>query len=172
MKRAIACVLVSTAVIAGCGGGSKQSSSDRSSSPMTTSGVQNPTGVLQQAVRAAIRSNAELSNWVLWHNAIPSWAGQSTRGAALDALRASAAARRRQHLQMLGVSPHFEILSITLDPSYTVATAVVRERGEVRPYRDGRQLGQPIKVNDVARLELRRTGSATHFVVWGVKAAR
>lgn len=161
----LACVL-----IAGCGGAAHHAASTTTATTTTSSATLSPTAQLEQGVRRAIALNGELSNWVLWHNSVPSWAARSTGGPALAALRSAAATRRSGHLQMLGVSPQFQILSITLSPSFTRAVAVVREKGEVRPYRRGKLLGHSIKVDEKARLHLRRTGAASTFVVWQVEA--
>lgn len=163
-------VLIGCALFAGCG--STRSHTASSATKSTAATIPNPTARLEQAVRQAVASNASLSNWVLWHNSVPAWAVQSTAGPALAALRGSAAERQHQHLQMLGISPHFDVLSVTLAPSYTAATVIVRERGNVRPYRNGKPLGRPIKVDENARLELRRSGTALRFVVWKVESAR
>jgi hypothetical protein len=72
---------------------------------------------------------------------------------------------------MRGVSPQFQVVSVTLLPSFAEAVAVVLVKGEVRPYRHGKLLGHAIKVNEKARLHLRRIGSASTFVIWKVEAA-
>lgn len=165
MRRTLIALAV-CALLAGCG---SSSTPKTAATATTTTTVANPTAQLEQAVRSAIKSNGELSNWVLWHNAVPSWATQSTRGPALVALRQAAAARSAQHLRMLGISPRFDVVAIALDPSYLQARATVKEQGEVRPYQHGKPLRHAIKVDDVARLELRRVGA--RFVVWKVEAA-
>jgi hypothetical protein len=169
MRRTLL-TLIGCALLAGCGGSSH--TTNASSTPSSTTTAPDSAVQLEQAVHRAVESNASLSNWVLWHNEVPSWATQSTGGPALAALRSSAAGRRTQHLQVRGISPRFAVLSITLDPSYQSATAVIKETGEVRPYRDGKSLGHPIKVNETARLEFRRAGSEARFVVWKVGPAR
>jgi hypothetical protein len=165
MRRTLV-ALAACALIAGCGSSSIPKTAATTTTTTTTA---SPTAQLEQAVRSAIKSNGELSNWVLWHNAVPSWATRSTGGPALAALRHAAAARSAQHLRMLGLSPHFDVVAIALDPSYSQATATVREQGEVRPYQHGKPLRHLIKVDDVAHLELRRAGA--RFVVWKVEAA-
>jgi hypothetical protein len=171
MRRPPIACLLAAALLAGCGGAGKHASGAASPRGGGQASA-NENVLLERDVRAAVRDNARLSNYVLWHNAVPSWAAQSTGGPALAALRASAAARRQQRLQMLGIAPRFDILAIRVDPSYLSASATVRERGAVRPYRDGKSLGRPIKVNATARLELERIGHAPRFVVWKVGPAR
>lgn len=168
MRRTLP-VLLACALLAGCGGASTHTTSTTKASTTTATTPVNATAQLEQGVRRAIALNAELSNWVLWHNSIPAWSARSTGGPALAALRSSAATRRHGHLQVRGISPRFQIISITLSPSYTRAVAVVRETGEVRPYRNGKVLGHPVKVNEKAHLQLRRTGSGSAFVVWQVE---
>ncbi len=169
MRRTLLALLVCL-LIAGCGGGGSHTASTTTTSTTTTTTV-NATAQLEQGVRRAIALNSELSNWVLWHNVIPTWAARSTGGPALAAMRSAAAGRRHEHLQMRGVSPQFHVVSVTLSPSFTQAVAVVLVKGEVRPYRHGKLLGHAIKVNEKARLHLRRAGTASTFVVWKVEAA-
>jgi hypothetical protein len=159
--------LIGCALLAGCGSSAHPTTTTSSATGTT----RDPTAQLEQAVRSAVASNAYLSNWVLWHNVVPSWATQSTGGPALAALRNAAATRSGQRLRLRGISPHFDVLAITLDPSYLQATATVKEQGEVRPYQNGRPGRRLIRVDDVARLELRRSGPGARFVVWKVGAA-
>lgn len=168
MRRALPLLASCALLLAGCGGGGHPAASSTS----TTTTTANPVAQLEQAVRRAVSSNASLSNWVLWHNRVPTWATRSTGGPALVALRHSAAERQRQHLRMRGISPQFHVLSIALSPSYTTATATVREKGGVRPYRKGKPLGKPIAVNEDARIQLRRDGKSQRFVVWKVESTR
>jgi uncharacterized protein YceK len=170
MRRAMS-ALLACALLAGCGGAGSHTTSTTKASTTTATTPISATAQLEQGVRHAITLNSELSNWVLWHNIIPTWAARSTGGPALTALRSAAAARRHEHLQMLGVSPQFRVVSITLSPSFTQAVAVVLVKGEVRPYRHGKLLGHAIKVNEKAQLDLRRTGTTSTFVVWKVGAA-
>jgi hypothetical protein len=169
MRRALP-ALLACALLAGCGGASHNTTSTTRPSTTSTT-VPNATAQLEQGVRRAITLNSELSNWVLWHNVIPTWAARSTAGPALGALRSAALARRHEHLQMRGVSPQFHIISITLLPSFSQAVAVVTVTGEVVPYRKGKRLGRAIKETERARLHLRRLGVGPMFVVWKVEAA-
>ncbi len=68
------------------------------------------------------------------------------------------------------LSDRFQVISIRLDPSYAEATAIARGRQRVRPYRlNGKPAGRSVKLNEKARIELRRQGRTNRFVVWRVK---
>jgi hypothetical protein len=167
--------LVLIALVAGLAtacGGSKQAASTSTSARTTVSSRQNTAATLDRAARVALDENFRLSLYVLWHNSIPSWAQHSTRGPALAALRRAAAARQGRGLRIRSQPGHYTILSVQLDPSYARATALVRDRREVVPYRDSKRLGRTIKVDDHARIELRRVGDAPRFVVWRVSPVR
>ena len=118
-------------------------------------------------VRAALRANHGLAVGVLWTNRLPAGARRSTRGPALAAMRASADERRDADLRVRMLSDSYRIVSIRLDPSHTSATAVVRSSQKLVPYRlDGRARGGPVALEERARIELRRIGSPSRFVVW------
>lgn len=119
-------------------------------------------------MKAAIRRNVKLSTYVLWHNQIPRWATQSTRGPALTALRNAAATRRRQGIQIKNLAGGYTVSSIAIAPSYATATAIVRSHQRVAPYKSGRRLGKAITENDNARVQLHRLGDTKRFVVWRV----
>jgi hypothetical protein len=176
MTRAGTFALVASSVaLAGCSSGSHQANStttSTSTSASTTSAQQPTPQSLRLAVRAALRSNDKLSGVVLWTNRVPQDAAKSTRGPALVALRTAAAQRLSKHLRIRTVSSKLQILSIKLDPSYARATAVVRSRQVVRPYRAGAPLGRAVKLDERARVELHRLGSETSFVVWRVVGLR
>src|SRR5487761_1610015 len=114
MRRLLA--LPVCALIAGCGGAAAHHPATSNPTPKTTTA--NPAAQGEGAVREAIVANFSLSNWVLWHDSLPVWATHSTGGPALVALRNAAAARQRQHLQIRGISPHLDVVSIALAPSY------------------------------------------------------
>ncbi|MHB1836556.1 MAG: hypothetical protein ACYCXW_16535 [Solirubrobacteraceae bacterium] len=74
-------------------------------------------------------------------------------------------------MRLRGISPHFDVLSISLAPSFTQASVTVREQGELRSYSNGRPLGKASKVKETYRVQLRRSsGQAPRFVVWKVEA--
>lgn len=155
----------------GCGG-SKHAATTSSSTATTDSSRQDTATTLSRAARIALDENFRLSLYVLWHNSIPSWAQHSTRGPALAALRSAAATRRGRGLRIRSQPGQYTILSVQLDPSYARATALVRDRREVVPYRNRKRLGRSIKVDDHARIELRRLGNSARFVVWRVSPVR
>jgi hypothetical protein len=164
-------VLVASVALAGCSNGSNHASSTTAST--STASAKQPTPQsLRLAVRTALRSNDQLSGLVLWTNRVPQDATKSTRGPALVELRKAAAQRLSKHLRIRTVSSNLQILSIKLDPSYARATAVIRSRQVVRPYRAGAPLGRTVKLDERARVELHRLGSKTTFVVWRVVGLR
>jgi hypothetical protein len=163
--------LVASVALAGCSSGSNHASSTTTSTS-TTSAKQPTPQSLRLAVRTALRSNDQLSGLVLWTNRVPQDATKSTRGPALVELRKAAAQRLSKHLRIRTVSSNLQILSIKLDPSYARATAVIRSRQVVRPYRAGAPLGRTVKLDERARVELHRLGSKTTFVVWRVVGLR
>jgi hypothetical protein len=162
---ALACLGIAV-VAAGCGGGHKAAGTTAA----TTSTVRaDPQKRLTAAVQDTLRANHRLAKLVLWRNAVPASATSSTRGPALAALRAAAAGRRRRGIHVKVVSDGFTIQSVTLDPSFTRATAIVVDPQRVRPYgSNGKPLGQPVSLSEKSRFELRRLGSSERFVVWRV----
>jgi hypothetical protein len=168
---AFALVVLSVA-LAGCSSGSNHASSTTTSTSSTTSATQPTLQSLRLAVRTALRSNDQLSGLVLWTNRVPQDATKSTRGPALVELRKAAAQRLSKHLRIRTVSSNLQILSIKLDPSYARATAVIRSRQVVRPYRAGAPLRRTVKLDERARVELHRLGSKATFVVWRVVGLR
>ncbi|MGH7187677.1 MAG: hypothetical protein ACREU5_04620 [Burkholderiales bacterium] len=159
------------ALTAGCGGSNGSTAATSSTDAKTTS-TRASEATLKAAVRAAIRDNVQLSTYVLWHNQIPAWATQSTRGPALSALRSAAATRRRQGIQIKNLSGHYTVTSIALAPSYAAATAVIRSHQRVAPYKAGHRLGRAIVGADHARVQLRRLGNTQRFIVWSVSPIR
>ena len=169
---AVAVTCVAAALVAGCGGGSKHSAQTPTLNTTTPSTDADAQESLQRAVRVAVNQNFRLSLYVLWHNRVPSWAQRSTVGPALAALRASAASRQRRGIQVRSQRGHYTILRVQVDPSYTHATALVRDQRRVFPYQAGKRLGRAIAVDDHARVELKRVGGTTRFVVWRVRPVR
>jgi hypothetical protein len=160
----IGCLAVALAA-GGCGGGSATHLSTRTSTSRTAS---DPTAALNVAVRDALRKNYELSGYVLWHNAVPAGAQQSTRGPALEALQASAAQRRKSGIRIKPITGRLTIVSVSIDPSFAKATATTVASGRVRPYEGGKAEPRTISVHERARVQLRRLGTARKFVVWKV----
>lgn len=169
MTVLIGCLAVAV-VVAGCGGGTHAAATTAE----TTSTVRaDPQERLTAAVRATLHANHQLAKLVLWRNAVPASATSSTRGPALAALRSAAAGRRRRGIHVKVVSDGFRIVTVTLDPSFTRATAVVVDPQRVRPYgSDGKPLGKAVALSEKSRFLLHRLGDSEQFVVWQVAAAQ
>jgi hypothetical protein len=168
LTRSFLLVAALALIAAGRGGATGSSAhTTATTTPNSGSGVASP-ATLRTAVRTAIHANLELSLYVLWNNRIPSWATSSTRGPALTSLRSAAATRRRQGIRIKNLSGQITILSITLAPSHTTATAVVRDVRRVAPYQSGRRLGKAIASTEHSRVQLHRLGNTHRFVVWRV----
>jgi hypothetical protein len=150
---------------AGCDSGNEKVATQPP--PTTTSETTEAT--LARAVRQALRENDQLSGYVLWNNRVPVWATRSTRGPALTTLRQSAADRRKRGIRVRTLVNKLEIASVNVDPSYTKATAVVRSVQRLRPYRGGKPIGRAVKLDERAKVELRRIGTSSRFVVWRVR---
>jgi hypothetical protein len=164
---AIGCILLAIGVV-GCGGGHKAAATAPITNAATTTGG-GPQERLTGAVRAALRANHRLAKVVLWRNVVPASAPESTRGPALAALRSSAAGRRRRGVRAKVVFDGFRIESVTLDPSFTRATAIVSDPQRVQPYdSSGKALGQPTRLSEKSRFELHRLSKSQRFVVWQV----
>jgi hypothetical protein len=168
MRRAlfpfIACMF-----IAGCGSGSGHATI---AATTTTTAAANPTVKLEQAARTAIQQNAKASDYVLWNNAIPSWASQSTAGPALAGLRSSAAQRKKAKVRVRVLTSGVKIRSIHLNPSYLSATASIVYEGRVRVYKNARPERRTIKLTEPSNVELHRVDNKTRFVVWKVAVTR
>jgi hypothetical protein len=160
-------ILVLVALLAGCDGGTDEATTQP---PPTTTSSQTGKATLERGVRRALKENDRLSGYVLWFNRIPSWATRSTRGPALAALKRSAAERRQRGVRVRTVASELKISSIRLDPSYATATAVVRSVQRVRPYESGKPSGKAVKLDERAKVDLRRLGSSQNFVVWKLSA--
>ena len=160
----IGCLVVALTA-AGCGSGSANPPSTKTSTSPTAS---DPTAALNLAVRNALRKNYQLSGYVLWHNAVPATAQQSTRGPALAALQASAAQRRKSGIRIKPITGRLTIVSVSIDPSFAKATATTIASGRVRPYEGGKAEPRTISVHERAHVQLRRLGAAKKFVVWKV----
>lgn len=160
-------VAVAVLAIAGCGGGKTQTTGSSASLPTTTASRQTTPALLEQAVRSALTLNGQLSLYVLRNNEIPSWASQSTGGPALSALAASASARRKQGVTVQTISEQFRVLAISLEPSYTVATATVEDRQRLAVHEHGRKRTTTLTERD--HVVLHRLGQTTRFVVWKVQ---
>jgi hypothetical protein len=158
------------AISAACDGGNDQVATQP---PPTTTTSETARAALERAARSALSENRRLSVYVLWNNTIPPWAQRSTRGPALASLRSAAQNRRNRGIRVRMLKNRREILSLSLDPSYARATAIVRDRQRVQPSRrSGRPLGRAAMLDERARYELRRLGQSDRFVVWRVALLR
>jgi hypothetical protein len=169
--RPLLLAIVVAVLAAGCGGGNSSVAATHTRDTTGTSTRTNESS-LKAGVRAALRANLRLSLYVLWHNQIPAWATQSTRGPALKALRVSAASRRRQGIQIKNLRGHSTIILIELAPSYTSAIAEIRDNRSVAPYKAGHRLGRAIVGTDHSRVQLHRLGNTQRFIVWSVAPIR
>jgi hypothetical protein len=159
-------ILLAIAISTGCDSGNDEAATQ----PLpTTTTPETGKAALERGVRQALRENDRVSSFVLWANSVPARATRSTRGPALAALRRSAAERRKRGIRVRTLTNRLEIVSIELDPSYTRATAVVRSIQRVRPYSGRKPMGQPVKLDERARVELRRVDGSEGFVVWRVR---
>lgn len=132
------------------------------------SGAGSP-AALKAAARTALAQNYRLSVYVLWHNTIPGWATQSTRGPALAALRSAALTRIARGVRIKTLFDRRDLVSLTLNATQTKATAVVTAHEHVQPSnRAGHPLGRSLTLNERGRFLLHRIG--TRFVVWQVTA--
>jgi hypothetical protein len=164
VTKAIAILAVLALAASGCGSSVPSASSPQSTtSPRPTAA--STTGDLQSGVRDALEENFRLSDYVLWHNAMPAWAKNSTQGAALAEMRASANAWRKKGTRLRSLKRRLTILAVKLDPSYRSATAHVRATGRIQPYRAGEPHGASYGVDETARMSLRRVPGTDRFVV-------
>jgi hypothetical protein len=170
MRRSLL-LIVGCVLLAGCGSGGT-STSKPDSTARTSPAASNPSASLESAVRTALHENAKLSDYVLSHNAVPTWAKRSTAGPALAALRSAAAHRKAGRVQVRLLDSTIEVQSVKLDPSYVTATAAVVERSRVRLYQRGRAIGGVRTLNEPATVELRRQGDKSTFLVWKVAPTR
>jgi uncharacterized protein YceK len=176
--------LATALLLAGCGGGSRHNSPTTQqtvTSTTTTAGTVSTTSTQQTpakhnarktllaGVRAALLANHHLAIRVLWTNRVPTSAVHSTRGSALAGMRASARDRQGRGVRVRMVHDDYRIVSIALGPSLASATAVAQSIQTVVPsHLDGRPLGRSVRLNERARIVLRRLGKSRSFVVWRI----
>jgi hypothetical protein len=163
-------LLLACGLLAGCGGGG--SASHATSAETAAAAQSSPSAELERAVRVALEQNEKVSGYVLWHNALPSNAAQSTGGPALAGLRGSARQRKAQHVRVRTISSALKVRSIQLDPSYLSATASDVSESRVRVYKHGRPIGHAIALKEPSQITLHRVGSKTQFVVWKVAVVK
>lgn len=172
MRVPVAATLLCSAVlvVSGCGGsGARSAAKQPTTPPTTTASSSDGQAALQHSVRNALAGNYQLAVYVLWHNWVPRWAARSTAGPALAALRSAASGRKSRGVRVRMLSHQRRIVRVSLDPSYTRASAVIIDRQKVQPSTaDGRPRGHSVLLRERARYELHRDGKGTHFLVWKV----
>ena len=168
-KLALILLLGSAALVAtACSGDDNNSAPETRDTTAATATVDDETEALEDAARKAIEADHQLSVRVLWTNRV-SEMPRATAGPALAELRRSAAQRRRRGIRIKLISERFRIVDLTVDPSFATATATVVSDQRVQPHgRRGKPLGNPVRLRERARLELRRVGDSERFVVWRV----
>lgn len=183
MKR-IALTVATALLLAGCGGSSRHSSPTTQQlvpSTTTTAGVASTTSTqqmvakhdaretLRAGVRAALLANHHLALRVLWTNHVPASAPRSTRGPALAGMSASAHDRQNRGVRVRMIRDRYRIASIAFGPSLAGATAVAQSIQTVVPsHLNGHPLGRSVRLNERARIVLRRLGTSNSFVVWRI----
>ena len=167
-------VVAGALALTSCGGSSGGTSSGKASTRSAgDSSTAIASGTLEQSARAALIGNAKVAIYVLWHNTLPPWASRSTAGPALTSLRSAAATRRNRGIRVRMITNSRRISQLQLDPSYMTATAVIVDRQRVQPtHVNGQVFGKPVVLNERARVELRRVGKGTRFLVWRVTLLR
>jgi hypothetical protein len=183
MNRAVVSI-VAVVVLAGCGGTSHQSSPTvgRSATIATAATIRpskttartrpsqnNNRQTLEAAMREALVASHHLSVRVLWTNRVPGNATRSVRGPALAGMRASAHDREKKGIRVRMVHDEYRIVSVVLGRSLTTGTAVAESIQTVLPsYLNGRPRGRSIKLDERARISLRRLGTSHAFVIWSI----
>ena len=157
--------------VSGCGGKSAGRTTSSTAGPATA--VHPVThDTLVAAVRRSLSAYHQLSIRCLWSNTIGARPA-AIAGPALLELRTAIAQRRKRGVRVRVLSDRFRVTTIRLDPSFMTATAVVADPQRVRPYGyDGRPLGNTVRLDEHARIELRRVDRSRRFVVWKVSATR
>lgn len=162
------CALTAT----GCSGSpGVRATSTTNVSAKTATTSSDAAAVLLAAARRAVVAHHRLSVRLLWTNRLPV-RPRAVAGAALQALRSAARDRRRRGVRVRLVHEDFRILSLKLNPSYAGATAVVLDRQTGALFENGKRMQRQVRINERARIELHRVGTATRFVVWKVELIR
>lgn len=163
-------LLVPAVLVAGCGGGHTVQSTTTGRSAVETTGSASQAHLLAAARRAVV-AHHRFSVRILWTNDVPE-APPWITGAALQAIRTAARDRSRRGVRVRLLQERFRILSLRLDPSYTRATAIVSDRQTGALYEHGERMPRPVRMNERARVELRRVGRTMRFVVTRVELIR
>lgn len=168
-RRASIVLVVGALALASCGGSNGETSARTRATTSTRTSAPSAAVTLEQAARRALFENAQVAIYVLWHDALPSWASKSTAGPALVSLRSAAATRRNRGIRVRMITNSRRISQLHLDPSYTTATALITDRQRVQPvHLNGGPFGKPVVLNERARVQLHRIHGQTRFVVWKV----
>lgn len=174
MKHFITAAVLGAAVVvaAGCG-----DDSGTPSVPRTTAAAEapDPTVELERAAKRAIDENLRVSQYAGRHGRVPSWALRSTRGAALENLRASTVENVREGIRVTSLgATTVSYQAIRFDPSYGSATVSATLRERVRLHRRGRRAPRVLAYTERARIQLDRVGRSDppRFVVTRITVLR
>lgn len=174
-RRTIVISLIAAGVLllAGCGGSTKHTPAHTTArTTVSTTTKPNGTKALMSAVVAAIEADHATSTKALWTDTVPD-KPPATAGPALKTLRRSAAGLRARGIKVRKLRDELRVVSVRLDPSYTTATAMIRDLETVQPtHTDGKPFGHPVTETERARLELQRVVGTNRFVVWKVVTGR
>lgn len=167
MTRLTTVTLALALLATGCGStAGKPVAADKTTTTTKTTPAVTPAD-LRAGVAAALHANDKLAVQVLWTNRVLASASESTRGPALAGMRSSAQKRQKTKLRVRTLKDSTRIVSIALDPSYLSATAVVQSDERVTPSNlAGTPISKPIQLDERARIDLRRIGTSSRFVVW------
>lgn len=166
----VSVVVCSLVVVVGCGSSNAQRPTG--GTPTTTKAKALTVTVLRASVRDAVLAQHRLLARVLWTNTVPKHP-TVIAGPALKNLLSAAATRRKRRIRAKLLADTFRIVAIRLDPSYTIATAMVSDRQRVRPYTyAGKPLGKAITDTEHAKITLHRIGRSNRFLVWTVTATK
>lgn len=167
-RTTVSAALVVGMVLAGCGSTAQKTPTRTAISTTTTQTLASGAAVLRHAVVAAVDADHKTSVTALWTNTVPA-KPVATAGPALTTLRKSVAGRRAQGIKVRVLDDHLRLISTTLDPSYTTATAVIVDAERVQPtHKNGKPFGKAVTQIERATLELHRVGDRNQFVVWKV----
>jgi hypothetical protein len=155
-------------LLAACGGSSNKTPTNTATRTTVSTATRSATKILTSAVVAAVDADHATSNAALLSNTVPA-KPSATAGPALETLRRSAAGRRARGIRVRMLHDQLRVVSVQLDPSYTTATAMIRDLETVQPtHTNGKAFGHPVTQTERARVELHRVVGTDRFVVWKV----
>lgn len=160
---------VGVLLVAGCGGSTKSTPTHTTArTTVPTTAKPSGTKMLTSAVIAAVEADHATSTKALWTDTVPA-KPPATAGPALKTLRRSAAGLRARGIKVRKVHDQLKVVSVQLDPSYTTATATIRDLETVQPiHTNGKPFGHSVTETERARVELHRVVGTNRFVVWKV----